>query len=74
MTFDEFALGSVDLRLGGGEVIALYVALSRLEAELDPDQRAALDRLKAVLYGELTVEDMEGIETMYARRRGAAVG
>lgn len=74
MTFDEFARGSIDLRLGGGELVALYVALNRLESELDPDQRAALDRLKSVLYGELTVEDMEGIETLYARRRGAAIG
>lgn len=72
MTFDEFYRGSVELHLGGAEVVALYVALNRQEAELDSDQRAALDRLKAVLYGELTVEDMESIEMLYAGRSAVA--
>ena len=47
------------------ELVALYVALSRRESELDPLQTALLERVASELYGELSVSEMEGIETYY---------
>lgn len=72
MTFDEVLARPIELRLGGVEAVGLCVALARIEHDLDTDQRAALDRVRAVLYGELTVEEMECLEALYERSRDGA--
>jgi len=54
--------------LDGSEVVGLYVALLRNEEDLDLNQRAALERLRSILYESLSIEDLEGLQILYASR------
>ncbi|MFW5685909.1 MAG: hypothetical protein ACOC0O_04575 [Spirochaetota bacterium] len=53
------------LTLSHAELVALYVALSEHESELDPVQNKVLARVAAKLYDELSVSEMEQIESYY---------
>jgi hypothetical protein len=54
------------MRLDGTDIVALYIALLGEEERLDAFQRAALDRLRGLLYENLSVEELEGIQASYA--------
>ena len=69
MTFDELYASTYSASLTGSEVVGLYVALSRDEERLDPFQRGALERLRAILYENLSVEDLEDIQAVYSARQ-----
>jgi len=66
LTFDELFHATYAASLAGSEVVGLYVALARNEEGLDPFQRAALERLRSILYENLSVEDLEAIRESYA--------
>ena len=68
MTFDELYASKSSVSLAGSEVVGLYVALLRNEEDLDLNQRTALERLRSILYGSLSVEDLEELQGMYASR------
>lgn len=53
------------MELTHSELVALYVALSRTEGELDDVQTKVLERLAGELYRELSVSEMEEIEAYY---------
>jgi hypothetical protein len=44
----------------------MYLFLLRHEEGLDQHQRVALDRLRAILYENLSVEDLEDLDKYYA--------
>ncbi|MDX9897398.1 MAG: hypothetical protein RBT62_00640 [Spirochaetia bacterium] len=50
----------------GIEIVAMYLFLLRHEEGLDQHQRVALDRLRAILYENLSVEDLEDLDKYYA--------
>ena len=54
-----------EIEFSHAELVALYVALSRSERELDDIQFKVLERLAAELYTELSVSEMEQIEAYY---------
>ena len=68
MTFDKLCTAEFSATFTGAEMIGLYIALTREEERLDPHQRAALERLRAVLYEHLSVEELEDIGGAYAER------
>lgn len=68
MTFDELYASRSSVSLAGSEIVGLYVALLRNEDDLDLNQRAALEHLRAILYGSLSIEDLEELQKMYASR------
>ena len=68
MTFDELYTATSSVPLSGSEVVGLYIALLRNEEDLDPNQRASLERLRSILYESLSVEDLEELQKMYASR------
>ncbi len=68
MTFDKLCASEFSASFAGAEMIGIYIALTREEERLDPHQRAALDRLRAVLYEHLSVEELEDIGAAYAER------
>ena len=47
------------------ELVSLYLALSRREEELDQLQADVLERVAGELYGELSVSEMEAIDSYY---------
>jgi hypothetical protein len=51
--------------LSQAELIGLYLVLSRREADLDDVQTIVLERVAATLYGQLSVSEMEGIDSYY---------
>lgn len=54
------------MELKGDEIIAIYLALVEQEDHLDRFQQAALERLRSSLYGNLSVEQMEGLVESYS--------
>ena len=56
------------MNLKGDEILAIYLALVDREDSLDRFQLAALERLRASLYGNLSVEQMENLGEAYAIR------
>lgn len=68
MTFDNLCTSEFSATFAGAEMIGLYIALAREEERLDPHQRAALERLRAILYEHLSVEQLEDIATSYTER------
>jgi len=54
------------MRLSGAQIAGLYVMLLRDEELLDQHQRAALESLRSILYEDLSIEDMECVQTLYA--------
>lgn len=56
--------------LSHAELVGLYIALSRQESELDDVQKKLLERLAAMLYGRLSVSEMEEIEAYYGALSG----
>jgi hypothetical protein len=58
--------GRVDrLSFDHGELVALYVLLSRHDESLDSLQREVLGKVTSHLYGRLSVSEMEEIEEYY---------
>ncbi|MFW5743819.1 MAG: hypothetical protein ACOC2D_11145 [Spirochaetota bacterium] len=53
------------IALSHAELVSLYLALSRREEELDRLQADVLDRVAGELYAELSVSEMEAIESYY---------
>jgi hypothetical protein len=51
------------------ELIGLYMTLKMKEQTLDDTMARVLLRIEKILYGRLTVEDMENIEKAYERNR-----
>lgn len=47
------------------ELVSLYLALSRREDELDQVQADVLERVAGELYAELSVSEMEAIDSYY---------
>ncbi len=47
------------------ELVSLYIALTKLESDLDETQKQVLERLAAMLYAQLSVSEMEEIERYY---------
>lgn len=66
MKFDELLRTDHDIRLTGAQVAGLYVLLLRDEESLDQHQRAALESMRALLYEDLSIEDMECVQSLYA--------
>lgn len=56
-----------DVVLSHAELVSLYLALTKLEPDLDETQKQVLERLAATLYMELSVSEMEEIEQYYHR-------
>jgi hypothetical protein len=54
-----------EIHLSREELVSLYVALARHEADLDETQTKVLERLATMLYTHLSVSEMEGIESYY---------
>jgi hypothetical protein len=50
------------------EMVGLYIFLKRREEELDDTLFSLYTRLQRQLYGELSIEDMESIETLYREK------
>ena len=59
---------------GGGttlserEVYALYIRLKRDEMALDVTLSALLNRIEKMLQAELTIEEMESVETVFKKK------
>jgi len=68
LTFDKLCASEFTATLAGDEMVGLYIALAREEERLDPHQRVALERLRAILYEHLSVEQLEDIGISYAER------
>ncbi|PKL26662.1 MAG: hypothetical protein CVV47_01705 [Spirochaetae bacterium HGW-Spirochaetae-3] len=66
MTFENLCTSEFSVTLSGSETIGLYIALAREEESLDHHQLVALERLRAILYEYLSVEELEGIGLAYA--------
>ena len=58
------------LDLSHTELVAVYVALARHEADLDETQTKLFERLSSMLYARLSVSDMEDIESYYRTLSG----
>ena len=57
--------GLHEVVLSHAELVSLYVALSRQEKELDAMQTTLFERIGSMLYSQLSVSDMEEIESYY---------
>ncbi len=68
LTFDRLCSTEFDTTLQGNEIVGLYIALSGDEEKLDRNQRKALECLRAILYENLSVEELEDIRSSYATR------
>lgn len=66
MKFEQVLRAEHDIRLTGAQIAGLYVVLLRDEELLDQHQRAALESLRSILYEDLSIEDMECVQTLYA--------
>lgn len=66
MKFEQVLKTEHDLRLSGAQIAGLYVMLLRDEEMLDQHQRASLESLRSILYEDLSIEDMECVQTLYA--------
>ena len=53
------------LQLSESELLSLYLLLTRHEAELDQRQQDLLDRIAQEVYGLLSVEEIEHIDSYY---------
>jgi hypothetical protein len=51
--------------LRGREIAGIYLFLKRREGELDATTKAVLDRLEQKLYNTLSIEEFEGLESLY---------
>jgi len=67
LTFRELCSARFDVPFDGIEIMALYIALSGDEERLVEHQRTVLERLRAILYENLSVEELEGLSASYAR-------
>lgn len=65
MKFDQVLKTEHDVRLSGAQIAGLYVMLLHDEEQLDQHQRAALESLRSILYEDLSIEDMECVQTLY---------
>jgi len=54
-----------EIVLSHAELVSLYLALTKLEPDLDETQKQVLERLAATLYTELSVSEMEEIDKYY---------
>lgn len=54
-----------EIVLSHAELVSLYLALTKLEPDLDETQKQILERLAATLYTELSVSEMEEIDKYY---------
>jgi hypothetical protein len=68
LTFEQYAGHRETIDFKGDEIIAIYLALVEQEDSLDRFQQAALERLRLSLYGNLSVEQMEGLVESYTTR------
>ncbi len=68
MRFDQFADKPQSLSLRGAELAGVYLALWAHEDSLDGYQRSALEGIRALLYENFSIEEMEGIEQSYKHR------
>lgn len=66
MTFDGLFTDQFSATFKGIEIVGMYQFLLQHEEGLDQHQRASLDRLRAILYENLSVEDLEDIGMYYA--------
>lgn len=66
MKFEQVLRTDHEIRLSGAQVAGLYVLLLRDEESLDQHQRAALECLRTLLYEDLSIEDMECVQSLYA--------
>ncbi|HPE87900.1 MAG TPA: hypothetical protein P5298_02775 [Spirochaetia bacterium] len=71
MTFKALYESKFSVELAGSELAGLYVSLSAAEERLDRNQRQALDRLRFILYENLSVEELEGLPGLYAVNSGS---
>ncbi len=67
MTFDDFCRNNYSAVLDGSEIAGLFLALSKKEDTLDRFQRGALERLRAILYEALSIDDLERMQTIYEK-------
>lgn len=54
------------LNLSLKELLSLYVVLAAHEADLDDAQRDVFSRVCTVVYDQLSIEEIEHIESFYA--------
>lgn len=52
-------------RLSGRETMGLYLFLQKREEELDETLYSLYVRLQQLLYGQLSIEEMERMENLY---------
>ncbi len=58
--------GGYVLQLTESELVSLYIVLTRHEGELDERQQELLERVAGLIYGLLSVEQIEQIESYYS--------
>lgn len=68
MRFEQFADEPQSLTLRGAELAGLYLALWTREDGLDGNQRSALEGIRALLYENFSIEEMEDLEQSYKLR------
>jgi hypothetical protein len=66
LKFEQILNTDHEVRFTGAQVAGLYVLLLRDEESLDQHQRGALECLRSILYEDLSIEDMECVQTLYA--------
>lgn len=57
--------GAQSFTLSPEELVALYLQLRNHEAELDRVVEGVMDRLRDLLYGSLSIDEMEHLEDYY---------
>jgi len=70
LTFNALYESTFEVELAGAELAGLYVSLTAAEERLDRNQLQALDRLRSVLYENLSVEELESLPGLYTAAAG----
>jgi hypothetical protein len=68
LTFEEVFSSSYSTSFPGTEIIGLFILLSGHEDNLDSFQRSTLDRIRSILYENLSIADLEEIQQIYVAR------
>jgi hypothetical protein len=70
LAFDEVFSTIFSASFPGAEIIGIFISLSGKEDTLDCFQRSALERLRNILYENLSIADLEEIQQAYLARTG----
>jgi len=73
LTFDEVFSSTYSTSFPGTEIIGLFILLSGNEDSLDNFQRSTLDRIRCILYENLSIADLEEIQQIYLARAAGKI-